>query len=129
MAYVYSEATKLAGKKVVGNGHCVELVKKYVNVGTTVGWREGAAVVGNSTLKEGTAIATFVHGRYLSRPHGNHAAFFVREALGGIYVIDQWKSKDKIEVGQRFIKSKGKNADGSYKDPSNNADAFSVIER
>lgn len=129
MSYVYREAIHLVGKKVIGNGQCVELVKKYVNVGTTVGWKEGAAVVGNTALHEGTAIATFVNGRYLSRPHGNHAAFFVREALGGIYVIDQWKSKDKKEIGQRFLKSKGKNADGSYRDPSNNADAFSVIER
>jgi hypothetical protein len=57
------------------------------------------------------------------------AAFFVRQGVNGIYIIDQWRSKDKVEIGQRFIKSKGKSEDGNFKDPSNNADAFSVIER
>jgi hypothetical protein len=85
--------------------------------------------VGNGLLAKGTAIATFVKGRYPNRPHGNHAAFFIRQGINGIYVVDQWRSKDKVEIGERFIKSKGKNADGSFKDPSNNADAFSVIER
>lgn len=129
MSYVYREVAGLIGKKVVGNGQCVELVKKYADVGTTVGWKEGSVVVGNAALEKGTAIATFVKGRYLSRPHGNHAAFFVRQGVNGIYIVDQWRSKDKVEIGQRFIQSKGKNEDGTFKDPSNNADAFAVIER
>jgi hypothetical protein len=38
MSFVYREVDNLVGKKVVGNGQCVELVKKYADVGTTVGW-------------------------------------------------------------------------------------------
>lgn len=129
MSYVYREADNLVGEKVVGSGQCVELVKKYTDVGVASGWREGDIVVGNGLLAKGTAIATFVKGRYLNRPHGNHAAFFIRQGINGIYVVDQWLSNDRVEIGERFIKSKGKNRDGSFKDPSNNADAFSVIER
>lgn len=129
MSYVYRDVDNLVGEKVVGNGQCVELVKKFTDAGVTSGWREGGIVVGNGLLAKGTAIATFVKGRYPSRPHGNHAAFFVRQGVNGIHVVDQWLSKDKVEIGERFIKCKGKNKDGSFKDPSNNADAFSVIER
>lgn len=78
MSYVYREAEKLVGEKVVGSGQCVELV---------------------------------------------------RQGLNGIFIVDQWHSKDKTKIGRRFIPSKGKNRDGTFKDPSNNADAFSVIER
>lgn len=129
MSYVYRNVSGLVGEKIVGGGQCVELVREYTDAGATPGWREGEIVVGNDLLAKGTAIATFVKGRYPNRPHGNHAAFFIRQGINGIYVVDQWRSKDKVEIGERFIKSKGKNADGSFKDPSNNADAFSVIER
>lgn len=129
MAYVYRNADRLMGDKVVGSGHCAELVQRYTEAGIASGWQSGEIVVGNTLLAKGTAIATFVKGRYPNRPHGNHAAFYIRQGINGIYVVDQWRSKDKVEIGERFIKSKGKNGDGSFKDPSNNADAFSVIER
>lgn len=129
MSYVYRDVENLVGEKLVGSGQCVELVKKFTDAGATSGWREGDIAVGNGLLAKGTAIATFVKGRYPNRPHGNHAAFFIRQGINGIHMVDQWVSKDKVEIGERFIKSKGKNKDGSFKDPSNNADAFSVIER
>lgn len=40
--------------------------------------------------------------------------------------IDQWKAKDKIRA--RFIAPKGRFKDGRYRNPSDNADAFSIIE-
>lgn len=45
--------------------------------------------MGNKSLSPGTAIATFVNGRYPNRPHGNHAAFYLGQDAGGIYVVDQ----------------------------------------
>jgi len=44
-------------------------------------------------------------------------------------VIDQWKGDPKKpKVSKRHLKTLGKTADGHYVRPSNNADAFSVIE-
>jgi hypothetical protein len=44
----------------------------------------------------------------------------------GIYIMDQWPGKKKI--GKRFIRRKGKDAHGNFITPSDNADAFFVIE-
>lgn len=50
------------------------------------------------------------------------------EGIGGIYVMDQWKNKDGGTISKRFIQSLGKDKAGRFIRPSNNADAFSVIE-
>jgi hypothetical protein len=43
--------------------------------------------------------------------------------------MDQWQGDpNKPKVSKRYIRSKGKKEDGTYIDPSNNADAFSIIE-
>lgn len=45
--------------------------------------------------------------------------------------MDQFTTGNRSEkkIGRRHIPKLGKNADGTYKNPSNNADAFSVIEK
>ncbi|MDH5328109.1 MAG: BPSL0067 family protein [Gammaproteobacteria bacterium] len=43
----------------------------------------------------------------------------------GVWVMDQWSTKPSISKRKMFFL--GKNADGSYVDPSNNGDALSVI--
>lgn len=107
MAYVYSNA----------------------NAPITSAWRQGEAVMGNSDLRPGTAIATFENGRYPNRAHGNHAAFYLGQAPNGIYIVDQWNdSIRKPRISKRFVRAKGKNKSGKYIEPSDNADAFSVIE-
>lgn len=128
MPYIYPGAPQLQRKIKAGNGDCVALVRAYgpLKNRPSSSWRQGAAVLNNSSIVPGTAIATFVRGRYPNRPAGNHAAFFLRPGPGGFWVIDQWKSKKLIEA--RFIESKGKLADGGYRSPSDNADAFSIIE-
>ena len=126
MADVYADARNLQGKAVEGNGECVTLVKNHTSVGSTRNWRKGTEVLGNKSLEQGAAIATFVDGRYASQSHGNHAAFYLSQVSDGIYIMDQWRSKEKI--GKRFVRSKGKDSKGRFIDPSNNADAFSVIE-
>lgn len=126
MSKVYADARSLEDKPIEGDGQCVTLVKNHTAVGATATWRQGDEVIGSKALAQGTAIATFVNGRYPSHAHGNHAAFYMGQASDGIYIMDQWHSKKKI--GKRFIRRKGKNAQGKFIDPSNNADAFFVIE-
>ena len=129
MAYVYAKVDDLEDTDLVGTQQCVALVQHYAKVPGSQTWKEGDAVRGNLTLTKGTAIATFVDGKYQSKQHGNHAAFYVSQDAGGIWVMDQWKGDpDKPTVSKRYILFKGKRKDGTYNDPSNNGDAFSVIE-
>jgi hypothetical protein len=128
MAYIYSKVADLQDQPMVGSHQCVALVQQYARAPATIAWREGDDVVGNKSIKPGTAIATFVNGRYPNRSRGNHAAFYMGEGIGGIYVMDQWKNKDGGTISKRFIQSLGKDKAGRFIRPSNNADAFSVIE-
>jgi hypothetical protein len=129
MAYVYSQAKSLDNREKVGTFECVAWVQHYANAPITSAWSEGQRVMGNKGLSPGTAIATFVDGRYPNSAHGNHAAFYLGQVSNGIYVVDQWKDMaTKPKISKRFIRTKGKNKSGQYIDPSNNADAFSVIE-
>ena len=74
----------------------------------------------------GTAIATFVEGKYQNHGTGNHAAFYISQDAVGIWVVDQWSTSGTIR--KRQLRFKGRNKDGTFIDPSNNGDAFSVIE-
>jgi len=135
MPYVYKDVDKLQFHALVGEGDCVELIKALAPglIGKpTSAWRPGARVVDVArTLQRGTAIATFENGHFPHRKTGQHAAFFIATAGAGIYVMDQWKGdqEHKPTVSMRHIGRKGRNKDGSFVDPSNNAEAFSVIER
>lgn len=129
MAYVYARAKDLDKKEKVGTFQCVALVQHYTDAPITSAWREGERVMGNKSLATGTAIATFENGRYPNRAHGNHAAFYIGPAPNGIYVMDQWNDPvRKPKISKRFIRAKGKNNSGKYIEPSDNADAFAVIE-
>lgn len=128
MPYIYPKVKDLKGEPVVGSHQCVALVQAYAGAPTTTYWRQGEAVFGNKTLKEGTAIATFVDGRYANRPHGNHAALYVGQAANGILVVDQWKAAGKKDISLRLITCKGRDKKGNLMRPSDNADAFFVIE-
>lgn len=85
-------------------------------------------------IASGTAIATFERGRYPNHATGNHAAIVVRVDGSGIWVVDQWKQApaNRPEIRTRLIRvpapRKIINSDGTYKDASNNAMAFYVIE-
>lgn len=128
MAYVYSKVDGLEGEEKVKTQECVALIQHYTDAGPANGWRQGEAVFGNQMVRKGTAIATFKKGRYPNQKHGNHAAFFLRQAVNGIYVMDQWRDKSKPKISERFLESLGTRKDGTFKNPSNNADAFFVIE-
>lgn len=128
MPYKYGDVDTLEEHEMVGTHQCVALVQRYAGAPVTSLWRQGDTVVGNLLLKKGTAIATFVRGRYANHPHGNHAALFLRQGAEGIYVMDQWKTKKSGKISSRFLKCQGKDKKGNFKFPSDNADAFFVIE-
>ena len=129
MPYIYSKVDTLEGTGKVGSKQCVVLLQHYAKLDHTSMWKEGKTVLGTFTIAKGTAIATFVDGRYKSRPTGNHAAFYISQDAGGIWVMDQWADDEqKKEVSSRYIRRKGKFKNGQYVDPSSNAEAYSVIE-
>jgi len=129
MSYLYTDAELLDGNARVddgaGNypGQCVSLIKKFTHAPPTSQWKEGARVRGNLALRAGTAIATFINGRYPSFATGNHAAFYVGQDASGIWVIDQSTTRQTIE--KRKIRFKG-NMGGNER--VNDGDAYSVIE-
>lgn len=80
----------------------------------TIGqWRMGARVRGNSSIRPGTAIATFPGGLY-----SGHAAIYIGQNSAGIQVWDQWKGQP---VHTRTIRWGGRKI-------SNDGDRFHVIE-
>lgn len=124
--FVYTKVESLEGKPKVFGGECAGLVQWHTKAGKTDTWREGIKVRGNGDkIKKGTAVATFVDGKYPNEPHGNHAALYISQDGAGVWVMDQWSTKPSIS--KRRMLFKGKNSDGTYKDPSNNGDALSVI--
>lgn len=128
MSYVYALVDDLEDSPLLGSHQCVALVQIKAGAPHTSAWREGASVRGSLTLARGTAIATFVDGKYPSHAHGNHAALYLSQSAAGIAVMDQWNKKNKTHVSQRLIPFRGKDKKGHYLTPSDNADAFSVIE-
>jgi len=75
MSYVYKDARKLELQDKVGDFECVALIRHFTNAPNTAQWKEGAKVLGNKGLQAGTAIATFVNGKWPGKTHGNHSAF------------------------------------------------------
>ena len=117
MPYIASKPESFKDQ-VVGDGQCVAYVKAASGAPATSQWKEGAKVKGAS-LAKGTAIATFVNGKYPNNESGQHAAIYIKQDAAGIEVWDQWKGQ---AVHTRKIAFKGGN--GSL---SNDGDAFSVI--
>jgi hypothetical protein len=129
MAYVYAKVDDLEGSDKVGSQQCVALVQHYAKAPLTSSWKEGKSVLGDLTVQKGTAIATFVDGKYQSLPTGNHAGLYVSQDASGIWIMDQWKNeKTKPSVSKRYLRKKGFTKEGKPLDPSNNAEAYSVIE-
>ncbi len=129
MPHVYAKVDELEGTDKVGSHQCVALLQHYGGLPSTIRWFEGKKVMGDSTIAKGTAIATFVGGEYRSLRSGNHAAFYLSQDATGIWIMDQWADdKSKPKVSKRHVRRRGKDKSGKFLDPSNNADAYSVIE-
>lgn len=148
MPFVYHGALSLEGKPKVDGGECARLVQHYLwHIGHTSMWRPGENVIdvlaSGRQIEQGTAIATFVNGRYPDHGH-RHAALFLwpttscthdaktnRCKIMSIRMMDQWNPhvgshypKDKIS--SRDVRIYGKNAAYPLSD---NASAFYIIER
>lgn len=96
-------------------------------------WYRGIRVLGNAAphyyqgleihgtgLVRGTVIATFDNnGRYLSNKHGNHIAIYISQDKNSIRIIDQWDARKPNYRTIPVLKG--------MTDPSNNANAFSVV--
>lgn len=85
--------------RVVGDGHCVSLIKACSNAPNTKRWRPGPKVIDNQLIP-GTIIATFKGKRYPNKS-GWHAAIFSYQDRNGIWAWDQWQGKP---VGLRLIR-------------------------
>jgi len=107
-----------------GNTECVEFIRQVLAAPPTGLWREGNKVTqGDRSILPGTAIATFVGGRYpQTGSSGKHAAIYLDQDGSGIIVLDQWRTQGSVK--KRTIRWKP--ADPS--NLSNNGNAFSVIE-
>lgn len=100
-------------------GQCVSFVTTVCPTipVTTTQWVKGVPVKGNTTIVEGTAIATFdAQGNYRG-----HAAIYVGQNAEGIEVYDQWITGAGKAIGSRLIKWNGVGV-------SNNGDGFYVVE-
>ena len=90
-------------------------MKYFAKAPHTSLWKKGARVKGNTSIKPGTAIATFnSNGKYYG-----HAAISVSQTAIAITVYDQWND---TPLHTRQIKFKGR----GY--VSNDGDQFYVIE-
>jgi hypothetical protein len=117
--WVLTGFEKLKGK-VCGSGQCPAIAQAYGGLPMTREWFEGPKVKGNPMIPYGTAVATFVHGRYPNLPHGNHVAIYIdQDAVKGVLVFDQWTNR---LAGYRWMKF----GDG-ITDRSNDGAALSVI--
>jgi hypothetical protein len=151
MPFVYRGFITLAGKPKVDGGECARLVQHYLpHIGHTSTWKPGERVLdvlmrGNK-IEPGTAVATFVKGRYPHAGH-RHAAFFKGVVTAcsydpklkacpvmGFVLIDQWNPKPgdqpRPDIRRRTVNPQGKMmSDGNFPRVSDNAEAFYIIER
>lgn len=107
-----------------GRTECVELIKGLLGAPSTTLWREGRKLKSNADqIEPGTAIATFVNGRYpnAQRRGSKHAAIFLRAGEGGIWVLDQFAHQKTAQ--QRFIPWHHP----SDRRPANNASSYSTV--
>jgi len=60
-------------------------------------WTEGKKVEkGDLTILAGTAIATFVDGKYPGPGKDKHGAIYIGQDAVGIIVLDQWAGQGKV---------------------------------
>lgn len=107
-----------------GRTECVELIKGLLGAPATTLWREGRKLKADLwQIQPGTAIATFVNGRYPNweRRGSKHAAIFLRADEQGIYVLDQFAHQGGVK--QRFIPWRHP----QDRRPANNAEAYSTV--
>ena len=86
---------------ITGETECVAFLQANIaGIGPTTGWIEGDKIKklidGEAGAKAGTAIATFVSGKYPGPGKKKHAAVYLGQNSDGIQVLDQWASQGKV---------------------------------
>jgi hypothetical protein len=83
---------------LTGQTECVAFLQATIPaVPQTKQWTEGKKVVmGDVTIVSGTAIATFVDGKYPGPGKDKHAAIYLKQDAVGIQVLDQWATQGKV---------------------------------
>ena len=106
-----------------GHAECVEFIKQTLGAPATNAWCEGSKVTkGLVGILPGTAIATFVDGKYPQEGNtGKHAAIYLGQDALGILVLDQWRTQGMVKA--RTIKW-----NPTSPGASNDGNAFSVAE-
>lgn len=115
-SYICNNPQSLKGK-VVGDGHCVSLIKHCTNIPNTIEWRPGKQVWKNE-IAAGSIIATFKNNRY-PNVTGHHAAIYIKQDSDGIWVWDQWQG---TAVHKRLIRWRDDNAAAA-----NTAQAYRLV--
>lgn len=85
-----------------GNTECVEFIKQTLDAPATTAWRQGQRIIrlpphAPDPVARGTAIGTFVNGRYPQTGNsGMHAAIYLGQDAQGIHVLDQWRAQGRV---------------------------------
>lgn len=121
MPFIAPNPDHYVGRKL-GSGQCVALAQRAAQAPSTGTWMQGANVMRSAqgAIAKGTVIATMVDGQYPNHASGNHVALYLSHDATGIQVLDQWLGQP---VHYRTIHPHGGNGN-----PSNDADAFYVVE-
>jgi hypothetical protein len=107
---------------VVGSGKCPGIVQSHGGLPLVRFWFEGPKVRGTPAIPYGTAVATFVDGKYPNWEHGNHVAIYIdQDPVKGVLVFDQWTGQP---AGYRWMKYKD---EAGIVDRSNNGSALSIV--
>ncbi|WP_367998503.1 BPSL0067 family protein [Rhodomicrobium lacus] len=61
-------------------------------------WHQGEPVAPGSDIEPGTAIATFVDGRYPKNSTGQHAAINLGQNDNGIVVLEQHRLSNLMQI-------------------------------
>lgn len=85
-----------------GNTECVEFVRQVTGLLPTPHWKPGTKIsqATMGSIARGTAIATFVDGKYPTDHLGKHAAIYLSHDKNSIQVLDQWNKQGKVEKRQ-----------------------------
>jgi len=100
------------------SAECAALTKAFSGAPCTDCWREGPKVLG-ADIPPGTAIATFVDGRYPQEGTAMNSGIYIGQDAGGIYIVDQWT---RHRAQKRLLRPKPPGA--AREDDAN---AYSVI--
>lgn len=118
--FIAQDTHKYVGK-VVGNGHCMQLVQLVdPQIPHSSKLRQGIRVKG-ADLPKGTVCATFTDGRYTNSTDGSsHVVLLLHQDDEGLRVVDQWVGHP---VNERTIRFKGGVAPAC-----DDGDAYCVVE-